>query len=69
MSSIIHCREIFYKFRCSGKEYKEAFNFRVQIEDAIKSAREFKKATRYVLFVMTIFLNFCSLAYPLTGLC
>ena len=68
MSSIIHCRGIFYKFGCSGNEYKEAFNFRVQIEDTIKSVKEFKKAVRYVLFAMSIFLNFCSLAYPSTGL-
>ena len=58
----------FYKFGCSGKEYKEAFNFRVQIEDAIKSVKEFKKAIRYALFVMITFLNFCSLTYPSTGL-
>ena len=44
MSSIIHCRGIFYKFGCSGNEYKEAFNFQVQIEDTIKSVKEFKKA-------------------------
>ena len=68
MSSIIHCRGIFYKFGCSGKEYKEAFNFRVQIEDTIKSVKEFKKTIRYVLFVMIIFFNFCSLAYPSTGI-
>ena len=43
MSWIIHCRGIFYKFGCSGKEYKEAFNFRVKIEDTIKSVTEFKK--------------------------
>ena len=64
MSSITHCGRTFYKFGCSGKEYKEAFNFRVQIDDTIKSVKEFKKAIRYVLFVMIIFLNFCSLAYP-----
>ena len=52
-----------------GKEYKEAFNFRVQIEDTIKSIKEFKKAIRHVLFVMIIFLNFCSLAFPSMGLC
>ena len=46
----------------------EASNFRVQIEDTIKSVKEFKKAIRYVLFVMIIFFNFCSLAHPSTGL-
>ena len=64
MSSIIHCRGIFYEFGCSGKEYKEAFNFQVQIEDTTKSVKELKKAIRYVLFGMIIFLKFCSLAYP-----
>ena len=59
---------MFYKFGCSGKEYKEGFNFQVQIEDTVKSVKEFKKAIRYVLFVMIIFLHFCSLAYPSTGL-
>ena len=68
MSSIIHCRGIFYKLGCSGKDYKEAFNFRVQIEDKIKSVKEFKKAIRYVLFALIIFSNFCSLEYPSTGL-
>ena len=68
MSSIIHCRGIFYKFGCSGKEYKEVFNFQVQIEATIKSVKEFKKAIRYVLFVMIIFFNFCFLAYPSTGI-
>ena len=47
MSSIIHCRGIFYKFGCSGKKYKEAFNFQVQIEDTIKSVKEFKKAITF----------------------
>ena len=68
MSSIIHCRESFYEFGCCRKEYMEASNFRMQIEDTIKSVKEFKKAIRYVLFVMIIFFNFCSLAYPSTGL-
>ena len=68
MYSIIHCREIFYKCGCCRKEYMEASNFRVQIEDTIKSVKEFKKARRYVLFVMIIFFNFCSLAHPSTGL-
>ena len=45
---------------CSVKEYKEAFNFRVQIEDTIKNVKEFKKAIRCILFVMIIFLYFCS---------
>ena len=68
MSSIFHCRGIFYKFGCSGKEYKVAFNFRVQIEDTIKIVKESKKAVSYVLFAMIIFSSFCSLAYPSTGL-
>ena len=68
MSSIIHCRGIFYKCGCCRKEYMEASNFRVQIEDTIKSVKEFKKAIRYVLFALIIFSNFCSLEYPSTGL-
>ena len=54
--------KIFYKFECSDKKYKEALNFQVPIQDTIKIVNEFKKAIRYVLFVMIIFLNFCSLS-------
>ena len=41
MSSIFHCPGIFYKFGCSSKEYNEAFNFQVQIEDTIEIVKEF----------------------------
>ena len=68
MSSIIHCRGIFYKFASPSKEDKEAFNFQDQIENAIKNVKEFKKAIRYVLFLMIIFSNSCFWAYPSTGL-
>ena len=47
--------DFFINLDATGKEYKEAFTFRVHIEDTIKSVKEFKKGIRYVLFVMIIF--------------
>ena len=41
MDAIVQCRGIFYKFGWSGKDYVEAFNFRVQIKKDVKNVEEF----------------------------
>ena len=41
----VQCRGIFYKFGCSGKDYVEAFNLRVQVTKDVKNDKEFKETT------------------------
>ena len=67
MSSIIRCRGIFYKFGCSGKECKEAFNFRVQIEDAIKSVKKIQKSYKVCTFCYDFNFEFLFLGIPIYG--
>ena len=47
MDAIVQCRGIFYKCRCSGKDYVEEFNFRLQIKNDVKNIKEFKEIIRY----------------------
>ena len=48
MSSVINCRALLYKFGSSGKDYKEAFNFRVKVnEDEAKDLKKFTEIIRY----------------------
>ena len=46
---ILQCWEVFYKFGWSGKDYVEAFNFRVKITKDVKSIKEFKETIRYLI--------------------
>ena len=57
MDVIIQYRGIFYKFGCSGKDYVEAFNFRVQITKDVRNVKEFKETTRslFLLFFLSPF--------------
>lgn len=43
---------IIYKFGKSGKEYVEAFNFRVQIKKDMKHVKELKEIKRYLIFAV-----------------
>ena len=36
--NILHCRAIFYKFGSAGKNYQEAFNFNVMVNDENKES-------------------------------
>ena len=51
MDVIFQCPEIFYKFECSGKDYVEAFNIRVQITKERKNVKEVKE-TKWYLFLL-----------------
>ena len=57
MDVIVQRRGIFYIFGCSGKNYDEAFNFRVQITKDMKNFKEFKETIRY-LFLLRFSLPF-----------
>ena len=46
---ILQCWGVFYKFGWSGKDYVEAFNFRVKISKDVKSIKEFKETIRYLI--------------------
>ena len=63
MDATVQCRGIFYKFGCSGKDYVEAFNFRVQIKKDVKNVKEFKVIIRYLflLFFLGPFYLVCLL--------
>ena len=39
-------------WRCSGKDYVEAFNFRVQITKEMKSFKEFQETTRHLVLLL-----------------
>ena len=66
MFIIIHYRGFFYKFGCSGKGYKGAFNFRLQTENTIKSVKEFKKA-KVCTFCYDYIFEFLFLGIPIYG--
>ena len=52
MDAIVQCREIFYKFDYSSKDYDKAFNFRVQFTKGLKSVKEFKETTKYLFLLL-----------------
>lgn len=52
MQSSSVSRIIIYKFGKSGKEYVEAFNFRVQIKKDMKHVKELKETKRYLIFAV-----------------
>ena len=51
MDAIVQCRGIFYKFGCSGNDYVEPFNFRVQIKKDVKNVKEFKEIIGYLFLI------------------
>ena len=52
---IVQCREVSCKFGCSGKNYLEAFNCRVQATKHVKSVKKLKETIRYLFLLF--FLN------------
>ena len=44
--------ENFYKFGCSGKDYVEAFNFRVAIKKDVNNVKEFTEITKYLFLIL-----------------
>ena len=52
MDVIVQCRGSFYKFGRSGKDFVEAFNFRVQIPKNVKNVKEFKETTRSLFLLV-----------------
>ena len=57
MDVMVQCWIIFCKSGCSGKDYVEGFNFRVQFIKDVKSVKKFKEAKKY-LFLLPFFTIF-----------
>ena len=51
MEAVVQWWGIFYKSGCSGKDYVEAFNFRVQIKKDVENIEEFKEIIRYLFLL------------------
>ena len=52
---IVQCRGFFCKFGCCGKDYVEAFNFRMQISKDVKSVKEFRDI-HFCCFFLALFI-------------